>query len=139
MNLQRPLLEQQFSNIVVALAAANIAQPIKPNGALTDMITSFVVSVPSTAANSVFLGDANVTTASGIEILPGAPLLFTVDQVRQLYELQAPLEDLVARLSCNPAFIQEKIPFVCWNLQNVYLVAAAATNIAVMPFKTPYI
>lgn len=139
MNIQRPLVEQQFLNITVALAAANIAQPIKSNGALTDLIVSFVVSVPSTAANSVFLGDQNVTTSTGIEILPGAPLLFTIDQTRQLYELQSPLEDLVRKVACNTQLQPEKIPFVCWNLANVYLVASAATNLAVMPFKVPYI
>lgn len=137
MNLQRPLVEQQFSNIGVAVQTT--PTPIKANGALTDLCVSFVVSVPATAANSVFLGDGNVTTATGIEILPGAPLLFTIDQIRQLYELQAPAEELVAKIACNTQFQSEKIPFVCWNLANLYLIATAVTNVAVMNFRVPYI
>lgn len=138
MILQRPLIQQQFTNFAVTLAAANIAQPIKPNGAINDLIDSFIVSLDAAAANSVFVGDANVTVTTGIEITVGNSVLFDIQQVRQLFELQQGVDNLTRNVLCEK-YTSGMIPFICWNLSQVYLVAAAATNVRIMTFPNPYI
>lgn len=138
MNVNRPLLEIQFTTF--PLTVLTTPTPVKVNGALTDYIESFVIAVPSTAANNIFFGNAGVTITTGMEVVRGAPLQFFVQQVRQLYELQSPLEQIVkAAPVCVPNFQSEAIPFVCWNLANVYLIASANTDISVTTFRTPFV
>jgi hypothetical protein len=140
MNINRPLLEIQFTTF--QLQVETTPTPIKANGALTDYIESFVVSVDSGAANDVYFGNINVQAAvgGGMQIVRGAPLQFFVQQVRQLYELQSPLEQIVkAAPVCVPGFQSEAIPFVCWNLANVFLIATAVTQVSITTFRTPFV
>jgi len=137
MNINRPLLELTFTNIAISVVA-NVAQPLKANGALPDMIESFILSVPSTAANSVFIGDVNVSLTSGVEVVPGAPLFFSLNQIRQMYEVQAPAEILAKTAGCEPDYLSEAIPFICFNLFNMWVVASANTTFSLMTFKTPW-
>jgi hypothetical protein len=96
---------------------------------------SFIISVPQAAANGVFLGDASIdaTLNNGLEILPGVPIKLSIDNERQLYEVQAPLVDQFC-----PA-VPESIPFICWNPAEIYLAAIAPTSIGVILFPAPYL
>jgi hypothetical protein len=135
--MPRPLLEQQFTTF--ALTVETTPTPVNSGGNLTDMIETFTIAVPSTAANSVFFGNNNVTTTSGLEIQAGAIFVLAVNQARQLYETQLPLDELVRKVACNAQWMPENIPFICWNLANIYLIAAAATSVSITTFRTPFI
>lgn len=138
--INRPLLEIQFTTFQLQVEVT--PTPIKANGALTDYIESFIVCVDSGAANDVYFGNQNVTAAvgGGLQIIRGAPLQFFVQQVRQLYEVQSPLEEIVrAAPVCLPHFQSEAIPFMCWNLANTFLIATAVTQVSITTFRTPFV
>jgi hypothetical protein len=134
---QRPLVEQTLTTFALTVPVTPI--PIRSSGSLIDMCDSFVLSVPASAANNVFLGDSSVTITTGIEIVAGVPINFAIDQNRQMFELQLPLEELVTRVACNPQFPSYNVPFICWNLSNLYVVAVANTVCVVSAFRVPYL
>ena len=136
-SVQRPLVAQEWATQGFTVNVAP-AQPLGPNLGITSMIDSFYITVPAAAANSIFIGgNPAVTTANGLELLAGTTSRFLVSQARQLYELQKPLLD-VARTMCNIEH-PEAIPFVVWDMSQIYVVAVAATVISFAPFKAMYI
>ena len=102
---------------------------------LSALIDSIIISVPTAAANVIFWGDASVNAAlnNGLEIKPGVPINISINNERQLYEIQAPLIDTTC-----PA-VPESIPFVCWDPSTIYLTAIAPTSIGVILFPRPYL
>lgn len=134
----RPLVKQEATSF--SLSVAVTPTPIAPQLGLTSMIDSFIVTIPSTAANSVFMGfDAGVTTTTGLELLAGTSENFRIDQGgRQLYELQFPLMDLRNDKLCKTDPL-EQIPYVVWDMSQVYLVAAAITVVTIAVFKAVYV
>lgn len=137
MNVQRNLLRQEFTTF--ALTVQTTAGPINANMGLNTLVDSLILSVPASAANNVFLGgDAGVTILSGIEIVAGSPIQLAILNERQLYELQSPLMEMAVVATCRQ-LQPEAIPFVVWDISQIYLVAAAATPMAVGVFKAMYI
>lgn len=134
----RPLVKQEATTFLLAVQVT--PTPIAPQLGLTSMIDSFIVTVPVAAANSVFLGfDAGVTITTGLELIAGTSSNFVIDhEGRQLYELQYPLMDIRNTGMCknDPA---EQIPLVVWDMSQVYLVAAAITNVTIGVFKAVYV
>jgi len=101
---------------------------------LSGLYDAFIVSVPKAAANGVFLGDASISAVltNGLEILPGEKIQLSIDNERQLYEIQAPLID--------PAcLVPESIPFIVWSPAEIYLTAVAPTIIGVILFPASYV
>lgn len=135
---ERPLVRQDFNPY--ALAVQNVATPLNADPALTSgLIDSFVISVPLAAANSVFLGGPAVVIATGLELVPGSLTQWALDQGgRQLYELQRPLLKLTGFATCK-AENPDMIPFMFWDPAQISLVAAAATNVVVCLFRTPFV
>lgn len=133
----RPLVPQDGNNFAVALAAG-VATPINSQMQLTSMIDTILICVPSTSTN-VFLGfNQALTAANGIEIISGNTVLLRVEHdTRQLYELQGPLIDLVASQLCRPMQI-DAIPFVVWDVSQLYLFSTLANTVAVATFKASY-
>jgi hypothetical protein len=131
-------LEQTFS--MGSLGVSNTAQPISPLD-ITSLIQAFMISNPSSNANSVFLGDQSVSTTNGIEIPPGAAPLFNINNVRQLYEIQNPQIKTWETMNCTPYQDPDFIPFICWNPSHFYLIASVAgpTNVGMIFFKNVYI
>lgn len=133
----RPTVPQQLNQAVIAVAVT--PTPLSSNPALTlAYIDSFLLCVYTTAANSVFFGDQSVTTTNGMEIPAGVTVQFSISNERQLYELQLPLLPVASQIVCA-AMPQSDIPFVYWDLSQLYLVAAAPTNVVIIPFKRAYV
>jgi hypothetical protein len=138
MIVQRSLVRQEFSTF--GLTVQTTAGPVNANMQIGAMIDAIILSVPASAANNVFLGgDAGVTITTGIEIVAGSPVLFAIDHDgRQLYEVQEPLLEMASAYLCRE-LRPESIPFVLWDISQMYLVASAATNMAVGVFKAMFI
>lgn len=137
--MQRPILKQEATAFAFTVPVAPAA-PLAPQWGLTALYDTFVITVPSTAANSVFMGfDAGVIVGTGIELLASTTTQFKVDHDgRQLYELQNLLKRLTDYETCISQPM-EFIPFVVWDMSQIYVVAAAATAITVAAFKAVYI
>lgn len=137
-SVNRPLVAQEWATNGLTVNVAP-AQPLGPQFPITAMIDAFYITVPAAAANSIFIGgNPAVTITNGLELLAGTTSAFIIEhEDRQLYELQKPLIDM-ARTMCNPES-PETIPFVVWDLSQVYVVAVAATVISFAPFKAMYI
>lgn len=138
-SLVRPLIAQQGSQFTVAIAAANSPVPINGAMQITAQVDSFLLCNYSTNANSVFFGmDSGVTVNNGIEILTGTTIAFIIDhEGRQIYELQGLQAEIAAALTCRQMQL-DAIPFVVWDMSQVYVTAAAATNIGCVVFKSIY-
>ena len=132
---KRPLIGQQFRTFSFAVGVTPL--PIAPDVDLTKLITTFVISNPIAGA-SVYFGNGGVSTTTGLEIQPGTAPVFEVAQTRQLYELQGPLLDINAAMQCR-RMEAEPLPFVVWDMTQVFLVAAAATTVSIGLFPTMYL
>jgi len=135
--MMRPTVPQQLNQFVCAVATT--PTPVNANPALTSAyIDTLLICVYSTAANSIFLGDANVTTTNGMEIPIGTTIQLAISNERVLDELTLPLLPVVSKVLCA-AVPEVPIPFVYWDMSQIYLVAAAATNAVIIPFKRAYV
>lgn len=135
--INRSVLFQPFSSFVLPVAIT--ATPLVATPNKSDLVDSFIISVDAAAANNVFMGDGNVTIASGIEIVAGGgPVNFRIQNQPQQYDLQIPALDIARTLQCqdSTAFA---IPFIVWDCSQVYLIAVAPTNVRVMLFKSQFI
>lgn len=121
------------------VAVGTTPTPLNAVSNKSDLVYSFVVSVDAGAANNIFIGDQGVTILNGIEVVAGAgPCQFFIEDERQMYELMKPLLDLTATMQCRQ---QEgvAIPYIVWDLNQIYAVAAAATNIRIAPLRAQFI
>jgi hypothetical protein len=134
--INRPLLTQPVSTILVAVGTT--ATPIIPNQNKTDMVDSFVLSLDAAAANNVFVGDSSVTVNNGIEIIAGGgPVNFVIRNQWQQYDTQDALIAIAETLQCQQK--QPKaIPFIVWDLSQIFLVAVAPTNVRVLQFRSQF-
>lgn len=138
----RQFIGQQFSTFGITVPVTAI--PINSSLGITSLITTIVLSVPTGAANSVFLGaDAGVTITSGLEIPPGNPQQYRVINERELVELESPLLDMLTMQICNQggkgAAQSEVVPFIVWDVSQMYLIATANTAMTVGVFKEMWI
>jgi hypothetical protein len=122
------------------LGVTNNAQAISNLG-INNLTLAFMISNPSTNANSVFLGDTSVSPLNGIEITPGSAPLFTIEEIRQLYEVQNALIRIYEGLKCGAYPDPDLIPLVVWDPSTFNLIAAVAgpTNVGLMFFKNVYV
>lgn len=102
---------------------------------------SIVINVPSTAANSVFLGYGSaVSVTSGLEIRPGLPMVIEPENTREMWELQRTLEAMAAMMAQDrgmtplPPF---KAPRVVFNAAEYFLVTTVAVTVSIMMFYIP--
>lgn len=137
MQVVRNIVYQPFSTFVIAVAVT--PTPIFPVQTKSDLIDSFVLSLDAAAANNVFIGDQGVTIASGLEIIAGGgPIQFVIRNQAQHYEIQEPVLAIAETLQCKSANVVS-IPFIIWDLSQIYLVAAAATNVRCAAFRSQFI
>ena len=137
MQVNREVVTQPFDHFVVVVGVA--PTQILPTQTKADLIDSFVVSVDAAAANNIFIGGNGVTIANGLEIVRGGgPINFIIRQQHQHYELQEPVLAIAEILACNN-YLARAIPFIIWDLSQIYLVAAAATNARIAVFRSPFI
>lgn len=140
MQVQRPIIKQEGDALPFTVPVAPAA-PLMPQAALTSLIDVFMITIPSTAANSVWLGfNQGVIVGNGIELLAGTTVVFRIDHdTRQLYEVQSLLIRINNALCGQTITPADAIPFVVWDMANVFVVASAATNISFAVFKAVYI
>lgn len=135
--INRPVLFQPFSSFVLPVAIT--PTPILSNPSKSDLIDSFIVSLDAAAANNVFMGDGSVTVASGIEIVAGGgPVNFRIVNQNQQYDLQIPVMAIARTLQCQQE-MPFSIPFIIWDCSQVFFIAAAATNVRIMLFRSQFI
>ena len=134
---QRQTLVQEFNTIPFTAGVA--ASPISASLGPSSLVSTVIFSVPTGAANSVFLGtDAGVTILSGLEIPPGSPQQYRVVNERELVEVESVLLDLLLSLTCRRSNA-DIVPIVVWDLSKMYLIAVAPTNMAIGVFKEMWI
>ncbi len=132
---KRSPLVQRFSpfRLVVGITPTPLNQSNQQVN-IAGLYDAFIISVPKAAANTVWLGDAsvNVVLGNGLEIPQGLPIMLSIENERQLYELQSPVVDRL----CD---VPESIPFIVWSPSEIYLVAVALTPVGVILFPAPYV
>jgi len=139
LSVNREIVYQPFDSFSISVQVT--PTPLNTSIALTksDLIDSFTISVDATAANNVFIGGAGVTITSGLEIVAGGgPVSFVIENQRQHYELQEPVINIAEILQCSPSQ-PRSLPFIIWDLSQIYLIAAAITNVRVAPFRSMFI
>jgi hypothetical protein len=141
----RPQVTQQIFTFGLNVpGGANQAIPISTTITKDKLITTFIVSNP-VAGSSVYLGGPGVTSVAGanqgLEIVAGtAPAFRILQEDRELYEVMTLLGALTEKLQCKPAdYI--KIPFICWDLTQLFLFSAnaAGSAVTIAAFPQPYL
>lgn len=141
---QRPTIVQQV--ISYGLAVSGVTPT--PIGVIqnldkTRLITTFVVSNPI-AGSSVYMGNSGVSATGanqGLEIQAGtAPAFVSFQEGRQIYEMQTLVAMIAQQLKCTPPEL-EKIPFICWDLTQIFLISgnAAGSQVTIGAFPQMYL
>lgn len=136
--VDRPIVYQIFTTFALTVGTT----PTQLSTAFTkvDLIDSFVISLDAGAANNIFIGDQGVTITTGLEIVAGGgPVNFVIRNQHQQYDLQDPLITLAEATLCQGPVAPRAIPFIIWDLSQIYLVAAAATNVRIAPFRAIFV
>jgi len=135
----REIATQPFDTFAVTIGTAPTQLSTVLSFTKQDLIDSLIISVDAGAANNVFIGGQGVTITNGIELVAGAgPVLLEIVNQNQHYELQEPIIAIAETLQCAPN-MPRQIPFVVWDLSQIYMVAAAATNVRIAPFRSVFI
>lgn len=139
LGIVRNLYWQTIEPFVVAVATT--PTQIFPQQTKSDLIDSFTLSLDAAAANNVFIGGLAVTVNTGLEIVAGGgPITFRIRNQRQHYEIQEPLIKIADTMNCNaPPLEPLAIPFGVWDLTQIFLVAAAATNVRCQPWRAQFL
>lgn len=136
-SIVRPILWQPFSSFNLSVQVTPTA--IVANQNKSDLIDSFLVSVDAGAANNIFIGDSAVTVTNGIEIVAGGgPVNFRIPNQPQQYDTQTPLIAIANTMQCQDN-LAVPIPFIVWDLSQIFLVAAAITNVRIAAFRSQFI
>lgn len=134
----RDITYQPFSTFV--LPVLTTPTQIFPQQGKTDLIDSFVVSLDAGAANNVFIGDQAVTINTGLEIVAGGgPVNFKIDNQNMHYEIMSYLEQITVMIGCRLPNTIKTIPFVLWDLAQIYIIAPANTNVRIAAFRSQFI
>lgn len=140
----RPQVSQTFLSFPLLVPGAGNAVPIAVNLDKTRLITTFIVSNP-VAGSSVYIGGAGVQATGnnqGLEIQAGtAPAFQIFQEGRQLYELQALQSMALQTLQCKTSVPLEIIPFICWDLTQIFLFSAnaAGSQVTIAAFPQMYL
>jgi hypothetical protein len=138
----RPFVFQQAVNYQITLTAGAGAVPLQPGPFPCETI---IIDVLSSAANSVFFGyGSGVTTASGLEVRAGLPIVISTENTREQWELQRLLEAILAFQASDhglPPLALYKAPRVVFNANQYYLIGGGAvgtaTTVGIMLFQVP--
>lgn len=140
----RPQVSQTFLSFPLTVPGTGNAIPISVNLDKTRLITTFIVSNP-VAGSSVYIGGAGVAATGnnqGLEIQAGtAPAFQIFQEGRQLYELQALQNMMLQVIECRTQVQLEIIPFICWDLTQLFLFSAnaAGSQVTIAAFPQMYL
>lgn len=113
--------------------------PILAQANKSDLISAFVVSVPASAANNIFIGNAAVTTTTGLEIVAGGgPCEFRIINQPVQYDIHSMLDPILAGLPCQVVDVRG-IPFIIFDLTQICLIAVAPTAAVVWPIRSQFV
>jgi len=133
----RPIAYQTINTVIVAIGIT--PTPLLPTQNKTDYIDSFVLSLDANAANNIFIGDGGVTVNSGLEIVAGGgPINFIIRNQHMQYD-QLTLESAMVQAQTCLDIPPQAIPFIIWDLTQVFGVAAAPTNVRLAPFRALFV
>lgn len=140
---QRDLVTQNFRTFPVTLVGTAAAVPLDISGSKQQLITAFGISNPLASGGSIYIGNQGVTDPTGanagFEIQAGtAPFFREFQEGRQLYELQALIAEIAQRMNCGPLTL-EKIPFVVFDLSQIYAFSLVNITFTVITFPTMYL
>ncbi len=116
----RPVIKQNFyTSVVTVLGVPTALAQSAQQSSISSLYVAIVLSLPA-GGPVVLLGDQSVSIAmgNGITLPPGNPFTLSIQNQRQLYEIQAPLVDM-GRCSADA------IPLVVFDPTSIYLVSAA--------------
>ncbi len=136
---KRPILKQLFTPFALTVKVTPTALNTSWQQAqINSLYDAFLISVPKLGPHAVttqvLIGDASVSIAegNGEELLPGVPVMWSIDNERQLYELQTPLVDEFCK-------DREAIPFAAWDPSTIYLVGEVEVIVGVILFQAAYL
>lgn len=133
----RDIVFQPFTTFAVTVAVT--PTPISQLVTKSDLIDSFVLSLDAGAANNIFIGDQGVTITTGLEIVAGGgPVLFRIRNQPIQYDIHSVIDPAIENQLCQQVQVRS-IPFIIWDLSQIYLVAAAPTNVRCAPFRSQFI
>src|ERR1700740_3207625 len=116
----RDIVFQDFNTFLLAVQIT--PTPISSVFTKSDLIDSFVVSVPAAAANNVFIGNQSVTPTSGLELVAGGgPVLFRIRNQKIQYDLHSAIDPAASAIACNQQIPIQGIPFIVWDLRQICL------------------
>ncbi len=132
----RPVVYQRALNFNLTADVGPL--PLANGGFQCDTI---ILDVLSTAANSVFWGyGSSINITTGQEVRAGLPIVVAADNTREQWEIQRLLEMIAAMIAAERGFPAPgpfRAPRVVFNASDIYVVAAAPTNVRVMLFLAP--
>jgi len=134
--MARPLVAQSFNTQVLVVGMT--PTPLSSLQLTQAYIDSLILCLYSTAANSIFYGDQGVTTGTGLELPVGVTIELSISNARPAYELQDPLDAITTKVLCQSVKPFE-VPFVYWDLTQLYAIAAAPTNIVIAAVKRAWV
>lgn len=138
LSVNRPTVYQPFNTFVVSVQIT--PTQIFPQQTKADLIDSFTLSLDAGAANNVFIGDQGVTTANGLEIVAGGgPITFRIRNQWQQRQLQEPLIMIADTLTCPIRTQPDALPFIIWDLSQIFLVAIAITSVRGIAWRAQYV
>lgn len=142
-NIQRDLVTQTFRTFPRALIANAAAVALDAGGSKQQLITSFSISNPVASGGSVYIGNQAVTDPAGVnpgfEIQAGtAPAFKILQEGRQLYELQGLTAQIATILQCTNVTL-EKIPFVVFDMSQIFAFATVNITVTIITFPTMYL
>jgi hypothetical protein len=132
----RPIVYQRALNYQLSVGTTPL--PLT-NGNM--QCETIILDVDSTLATSVFFGfSSSVTTGSGIEVRPGLPVVLSVDNVREQWEMQRILEAIAGMIAAQGGYNglgSYRAPRVVFDASDFFVVATGTVNMRVMLFLTP--
>lgn len=141
--IYRNPLPQQFDHFaltVPAFAPANsrIQVSATAQSLEVEQYDAMIFSLPLEAAGPVYFGGPTITAGigtNGLQIRPGIPINLSINNVRQLVELQAPLIDVLPALGGLVCPAPLAVPRIVWDVSNLWLTADVEVSIAVLLFR----
>jgi hypothetical protein len=134
-DIQRELRPQDFINFsfTVGITPTAINQSNQQSN-LQSAYDWLMICNPGASGRAVYFGGPNVSlipAINGLEIAAGTTVSLAINNQRQHYEIQAPLTDYFCLAPVS-------LPFYVWDPANLFMIAAAPTNISILLFKAGF-
>jgi hypothetical protein len=133
----RPYVQQPITQFSKTIGTSRIPV-IDDTAFVSGYLDSILIGVPNAASQGIFFGDITVTIGNGFPVEPGSSVNLVLDNQRQLYELQGPLDNITTTLQCRTEQGID-IPVIVFDPSQIFVVASANTDTRFVLFPTVYI